>query len=119
MTLLLGLTFFAIGNQISAVSILTGGLISVISNGYFAMKTFSHVGARSAGKIVAAIFMGEFIKLLLIACGFAGALLLIESVNVPLLFSGFVLVHITGTFAAINLPYAGSKLQTQGLRSQV
>jgi len=91
---------------ISAYSVLIGGLINVIPNAYFAYKVFRYRGARAAQKIVRELFTGEAIKLLLMGAGFALSFLYVKPLNTAALFSGFVLVHITGilVFVRISTP---------------
>lgn len=116
--LLLGLLVLIPGWVSLSVSVLVGGTISVVSNGYFAIKAFSQVGARATPRIVTNMFVGEAVKLVLIGTGFALALVFMETVSVPGLFAGFMLVHVTGILAAINLPYTGSSNASQRFRSQ-
>jgi ATP synthase protein I len=91
---------------ISAYSVLIGGLINMIPNAYFAHKAFRYRGARAAQKIVRELYTGEAIKLLLMGAGFALSFLYVKPLNTAALFSGFVLVHITGilVFVRISTP---------------
>ena len=91
---------------VSAYSLLTGGLISALPNAYFAIKAFRYRGARAAQKIVRELYTGEAVKLLLTGAGFALSFIFIEPLHIAALFSGFVLVHITGlvVFVRISRP---------------
>ncbi len=93
-------------DRVSAGSVLIGGLINAIPNAYFAHKAFRYRGARAAQKIVRELYTGEAIKLLLMGAGFALSFLYIKPLNIAALFSGFVLVHITGilVFVRISTP---------------
>lgn len=88
---------------VSAYSVLTGGLINAIPNAYFAGKAFRYRGARAAQKIVRELYTGEAIKLLLMGAGFALSFLYIKPLNIAALFSGFVLVHITGILVFVRI----------------
>lgn len=78
----------------------------MIPNAYFAHKVFRYRGARAAKKIVRELYTGETIKLLLMGAGFALSFLYVKPLNTAALFSGFVLVHITGilVFVRISTP---------------
>lgn len=54
-------------------SFIIGGLICVLPNIYLYRRVFAHAGAHAAQRILKALYRGEAIKLLLTACGFAGA----------------------------------------------
>jgi len=99
----LSLTTLVLLGWISAYSVLIGGLINVIPNAYFAHKAFRYRGARAAQKIVRELYTGEAIKLLLMGAGFALSFLTIKPLNTAALFSGFVLVHITGILVFVRI----------------
>ncbi len=88
---------------VSAYSLLTGGLISAIPNAYFANKAFRYRGARAAQKIVRELYTGEAVKLLMTGAGFALSFAFIEPLNVAALFSGFILVHVTGILVFVRI----------------
>lgn len=60
-------------------------------------------GARSAELIVKQLYVGEAIKLVSMGAGFALSFKFVDPVNVVALFSGFVLVHITGVFMFVRV----------------
>jgi ATP synthase protein I len=102
---ILGLSLSALlfFDSVSAYSVLTGGLINAVPNAYFASKVFRYRGARAAQKIVRELYTGEAVKLLLIGSGFALSFLYIKPLNIAALFSGFVLVHITGILMFVRV----------------
>lgn len=57
----------------AAYSALIGGSICVISNWYFARHFFAFSGARSARRIIKAVYLAEVIKFLLSMALFAAA----------------------------------------------
>ena len=101
--LLLVLATAASGSWLNAYSLLIGGLICLIPGTLFARKAFKYRGARSAGLIVKELYKGEAIKLILIGAGFALSFIYIDPLNVVALFSGFVLVHITGVLMFVRV----------------
>lgn len=107
----LALIVLVVFNPVMAYSALIGGSICAVANAYFAKKTFAYRGATSATLMVKSIYIGEFVKLLLIAAGFALAFVFVHPLNIVLLFIGFITVHIAGVFAALAM-------QTQGLTNQ-
>ena len=84
-----------------AYSLLSGGLICAIPNAYFSIKAFQHRGARAAKKIVKAFYVGEGIKILLTCAGFALVFAYVKPLSTPALFSGFVVVYLTGLVSLI------------------
>lgn len=81
---------------VAAYSFLLGALISILPGVYFARKVFSHMGARSTGRIVRSFYVGEAVKLGMMAGGFALAFIYVEPLNAAALFAGFVVTHIAG-----------------------
>lgn len=55
----------------AAVSALCGGFVCLIANMYFVFKAFTKSGARAAREIMKSFYIGEFIKLAIIASLFA------------------------------------------------
>jgi ATP synthase protein I len=91
---------------VMAYSVLIGGCICAIANAYFAKKTFTYSGARSTTMMIKAIYMGEFVKLLLITAGLGVAFVFVNPLNIVFLFSGFIIVHIVGIFAVLSMQSA-------------
>ncbi|OFE13272.1 hypothetical protein PHACT_09085 [Pseudohongiella acticola] len=102
-TLLLVVLVTASGNWLNAYSLLIGGLICLIPGTLFARKAFKYRGARSAELIVKELYKGEAIKLVLMGAGFALSFIYVKPLNVVALFSGFVLVHITGVLVFVRV----------------
>jgi ATP synthase protein I len=88
---------------ISAYSLLIGGLISGVPGTLFARKVFRYRGARSTELIVRELYTGEALKLVLTGAGFALSFIYVKPLNVMALFSGFVLVHITGLLVFVRM----------------
>lgn len=100
---LLVLSVALLSNWTDAYSLLIGGLICLIPGTLFARKAFKYRGARSAGLIVKELYKGEAIKLVLMGAGFALSFIYVDPLNAVALFSGFVLVHITGVLMFVRV----------------
>lgn len=98
---LIAVVGYAVQGEVVAYSLLSGGLICAIPNAYFSVKAFRYRGARAAKKIVRAFYVGEGIKILLTCAGFALAFVFLEPLSTPALFSGFIIVYLTGLTALI------------------
>ena len=98
---LLAVIGYAAQGLVVAYSLLSGGLICAIPNAYFSVKAFRHRGARAAKKIVRAFYVGEGIKILLTCAGFGLAFVYVKPLSTPALFSGFVVVYLTGLVSLI------------------
>jgi ATP synthase protein I len=81
---------------VSAYSLLIGGLLSALPGALFANRVFKYRGARAAHKIVKELYTGQALKLVLMSAGFALSFYYVKPLNVVALFSGFILVHVTG-----------------------
>ena len=81
---------------VSAYSLLIGGLLSALPGALFANRVFKYRGARAAHKIVNELYTGQALKLVLMSAGFALSFYYVKPLNVVALFSGFILVHVTG-----------------------
>ncbi|WP_228151102.1 ATP synthase subunit I [Tamilnaduibacter salinus] len=95
---LIGLISFgwSFENRLAFYSALTGGLIYVIPNAYFAHRMFRYQGGRQARLVVGSMFRAESIKLALTAVFFAAVFILIEPIHVSaLLFTFAVMVAVS------------------------
>lgn len=98
--ILSGLSLFL--GPVIALSVLVGGLISTVPSAFFAYKVMGQTGARAMESVVRNAYLGEVIKLALIGTGFALAFVLLDPLDVPGLFAGFVLVHTAGLVAVVR-----------------
>ena len=62
---------FLLIDGVASYSILLGGLISIVPNGYFAWKVFRFRGARNTPLIVKSFYAGETGKLIMTGVFFA------------------------------------------------
>jgi ATP synthase protein I len=81
---------------VSAYSLLIGGLLSALPGALFASRVFRYRGARAAHKIVKELYTGQALKLVFMSAGFALSFYYVKPLNFVALFSGLILVHITG-----------------------
>ncbi|MDE0507580.1 MAG: ATP synthase subunit I [Gammaproteobacteria bacterium] len=93
---LLAVTFLWTTDAAVARSVLAGGLISALSNGYFAVQAFRYQGAENADKVVRSFLKGEIGKIVIAILLFALSFNFLEDLNVVALFSGFLFAHLIG-----------------------
>ncbi len=96
---LLAATFLWTTTPAIARSVLVGGLISALSNSYFAVQAFRYQGADNADKVVRSFLKGEIGKIVIAVLLFALSFNFLEGLNVVALFSGFLFAHLIGISA--------------------
>jgi len=77
-------------------SALLGGLVSLLSNAYFARKVLADKGASSAGHVMLVFYWAEIVKIAMAAVLIAALCASIEDINVMALIAGFFVVHMGG-----------------------
>ncbi len=97
---LLAATFLWTTDAAIARSVLAGGLISALSNSYFAVQAFRYQGADNADKVVRSFLKGEIGKIVIAVLLFALSFNFLEGLNVVALFSGFLFAHLIGISVA-------------------
>ena len=105
------LSLFVSGSML-AYSVLLGGLISSLSNGFFAAQAFKYRGARNAQKIVRSFLAGEIGKLGITVVLFALCFSLLTEILEFALIMGFLAVHVVGVIASIMIDYSPSRSKT-------
>ncbi len=101
-------TFFLVSGQVSGYSALLGGLIFLLSHGYFALKAFRFSGARSAKQIMKSFYQGEAGKIILCAISFTMVFKWIQPLDVAALFLTFAIMLVTNWVTPL---LAGSNTQ--------
>ena len=96
---LLAVTFLWTTDAAVARSVFAGGLISALSNGYFAVQAFRYQGAENADKVVRSFLKGEIGKIVIAILLFALSFNYLEDLNVVALFAGFLFAHFIGIWA--------------------
>jgi len=86
-------------DKVFAYSVLSGGLIAIVPQAYFAVLAFRWRGARSARAIARSSYAGEVGKFLLSVAGFALVFAVLRPVSGPAVFCGYLamlILQITG-----------------------
>ena len=82
-------------DTVLAYSVLSGGLIAIVPQAYFALLAFRWRGARSALAIARSSYVGELGKYVLSVAGFALVFAVLRPINGPAVFAGFLAMLIT------------------------
>jgi ATP synthase protein I len=88
-------------DKVFAYSALSGGLIAIVPQAYFAARVFRWRGARAASAMARAGYAGEVGKFLLGAAGFAMVFATVRPINGLAVFVGYLAmlaIQITGSW---------------------
>jgi ATP synthase protein I len=88
-------------DRVIAYSVLSGGLIAIVPQAYFAVLAFRWRGARSARAIARSSYAGEMGKFLLSVAGFALVFAVLRPIDGPAVFGGYLamlILQITGSW---------------------
>lgn len=88
-SLCLGLVAY---DKVFAYSVLSGGLIAIVPQGYFALLAFRWRGARSAPAIARSSYLGEVGKFILSVAGFAVVFAAVRPVDGLAVFIGYLVM---------------------------
>lgn len=77
-------------DKVSAYSMLSGGLIAILPQAYFAARAFRWRGARSAQAIARSSYAGEVGKFLLSVAGFALVFAAVRPIDGLAVFGGYL-----------------------------
>jgi ATP synthase protein I len=92
-------------DQVKAYSLLSGGLIAIVPQAYFAARVFRLTGAKSAKAIARASYSGEIGKFVLTTAGFAAVFAIISPINGLSVFIGYMImlaIQITGSWLLLR-----------------
>lgn len=92
---------FSMVDQVRAYSLLSGGLIAILPQAYFAARVFRRAGAQSAKAIARASYSGEIGKFVLTAAGFAVVFAAVSPIDGLAVFIGYLIMlalQITGSW---------------------
>jgi len=103
---LIAVIFLVFSNVVAAYSILIGGLVSVVANGYFAVQAFRFRGARNADKVVKSFMKGEMGKIAITLAMFALIFTLISAINEAALIAGFFAAQFVGILMSGMINYS-------------
>ncbi|MDG1944388.1 MAG: ATP synthase subunit I [Halioglobus sp.] len=82
----------AVYDKVFAYSVLSGGLIAIVPQGYFALLAFRWRGARSAAAIARSSYLGEVGKFMLSVAGFAVVFAAVRPVDGLAVFIGYLVM---------------------------
>ena len=82
-------------DKVRAYSVLSGGLIAIVPQAYFATLAFRWRGARSAAAIARSSYLGELGKYLLSMAGFALVFAVLRPLDGPAVFVGYLAMLVT------------------------
>jgi ATP synthase protein I len=97
--------FFLAFDRVLACSVLSGGLIAIVPQAYFAALAFRWRGARSVKAIARSGYAGELGKFLLSIAGFALVFAVLRPVEGWAVFVGYLamlLIQITGSWLLLT-----------------
>ena len=92
-------------DDVCAYSVLSGGLIAIVSQAYFALLAFRWRGARSAGAIARSGYAGQVGKFLLSGAGFAVVFATVRPIDGLTVFAGYLVmlaIQITGSWLLLK-----------------
>ena len=92
-------------DKVRAYSVLSGGLIAILPQAYFAVLAFRWRGARSARAIAHSSYVGQVGKFLLSVAGFAAVFVALRPIDAPAVFAGYLLmlaIQITGSWLLLR-----------------
>ena len=92
-------------DKVCAYSVLSGGLIAVLPQAYFAALAFRWRGARSARAIARSSYAGEVGKFLLSVAGFAVVFAAVRPIDGLAVFAGYLAmlaIQITGSWLLLT-----------------
>ena len=92
-------------DKVLAYSVLSGGLIAVIPQAYFAALAFRWRGARSASAIARSSYAGEVGKFILSIAGFAVVFAAVRPIDGLAVFAGYLVmlaIQITGSWLLLR-----------------
>lgn len=95
----------AIDDLVRAYSLLSGGLIAILPQAYFAARVFRRTGAQSAQAIARASYSGEVGKFALTAAGFAVVFAAVSPIEGLTVFIGYLImlaIQITGSWLLLT-----------------
>ncbi len=94
-----------VSDKVRAYSVLSGGLIAILPQAYFAALAFRWRGARSARAIARSSYAGQVGKFLLSIAGFAVVFVALRPLDAPAVFAGYVamlVIQIAGSWLLLR-----------------
>ncbi len=82
-------------------SVLLGGMIAALANGYFATRIFRPYRAQKPEKLVFSFYGAEIKKLLLTGLMFLGAILWVDPLSIGALFGGYLIIQLVPAILSV------------------
>jgi ATP synthase protein I len=92
-------------NEVCAYSVLSGGLVAIVPQAYFAQQAFKWRGARAAHSIARSGYTGEVGKFMLSVAGFAVVFSAVRPIDGLAVFAGYMVmlaIQITGSWLLLK-----------------
>lgn len=89
-----------LSDLVTAYSALTGGMISVIANAFFAVRLFSNKTGWQADRIASSVYRGVLGRFFLTIALFFLAVVMLEPLNVTALFAVYLFIQVTPALIA-------------------
>jgi len=83
-----------------ALSVLIGGLASLVANAAVALVIFRDYRASEPGQLLGRLYAAEVLRILLLMGSFAAAFLMIDGLSLPALLGGYFLVQVLAPIIA-------------------
>jgi ATP synthase protein I len=96
-------------DEVCAYSVLSGGLIAVVPQAWFAARAFRWRGARCARDIARSSYAGEIGKFILSVAGFAVVFATVRPIDGLAVFAGYLVMlalQVTGSWLLLRQPSA-------------
>jgi len=117
--LLLLVAIFSIKGSAAQVSVFFGGLLAAVPALIFVRHAFRFVGAKQARLIVRSFYLGEVLKLISCAMGFALVFKYLGTIDLAALWVGFVVQMALPTIMAASGRLAPQFIQNKPLRDVI
>jgi ATP synthase protein I len=95
LTMVLSAAALVVGPHI-ALSVLIGAGAGTLANGFFAFWVFRQYRAQEPERLVMRFFGAELAKIALLMSVFSLAFLALDSLNIPVLLTAFLLIQVIG-----------------------
>ena len=92
-------------DKVIAYSVVSGGLVAIVPQAYFAVLAFRWRGAQSANAIARSSYAGVLGKFLLSIAGFALVFAVVRPIDGPAVFMGYLamlVIQITGSWMLLT-----------------
>lgn len=100
LTVLTAAVLLILSDLVTAYSALTGGMISVIANAFFAFRLFSNKTGWQADRVASSVYRGVLGRFFLTVAMFFMVVVMLKPLNVTALFAVYLLVQVSPALLA-------------------